>query len=245
MTRSFAAPGMPELPGEDTRCEGHANTHTMRIAESGRTDRSAPLTPLKKSREKISHGLRIGTQASPLRTTAPYGCSPPTGWVTALAGLLACGSLHTVRPSRFPSDHLWTIGSPLTVAGAATASTRKSVSVFPLASPARTGEPARWGNYPAYRENDQIARNVAVTVHSRRSCVAATNNCRQLAILGPASGRARDAGRPAASQPVTHTASCAERDCQYKTRLGRHRGIQAGCWQPALGLVLRLLHRLR
>ena len=31
--------------------------------------------------------------------------SPPTGWVTALAGLLAHGSSHTVRPSRFPSGH--------------------------------------------------------------------------------------------------------------------------------------------
>jgi hypothetical protein len=36
--------------------------------------RSAPLTPHEKSRErKFPRGLRIGSQASPLRTTAPYG----------------------------------------------------------------------------------------------------------------------------------------------------------------------------
>ena len=46
--------------------------------------------------------------------------SPSTGWVTALAGLLARGSLLScARPSRFPSGHV-DAGSPLTVAGAAT-----------------------------------------------------------------------------------------------------------------------------
>jgi len=46
--------------------------------------------------------------------------SPSTGWVTALAGLLARGSLPScVRPSRFPSGRM-DAGSPLTVAGAAT-----------------------------------------------------------------------------------------------------------------------------
>jgi len=29
--------------------------------------------------------------------------APPTGWVTVLAGLLACGSSPLVRPSQFPS----------------------------------------------------------------------------------------------------------------------------------------------
>ena len=51
----------------------------------------------------------------PLRMDAPS-----TGWVTALAGLLARGSSPScVRPSRFPSGHV-DAGSPLTVAGAAT-----------------------------------------------------------------------------------------------------------------------------
>ncbi len=47
--------------------------------------------------------------------------SPPTGWVTALAGLLACGSAPE-RPA-FPVSQWLTraTGSPLTVAGAATA----------------------------------------------------------------------------------------------------------------------------
>jgi hypothetical protein len=52
----------------------------------------------------------------PLRMDAPS-----TGWVTALAGLLARGSPLQVRPafpvSQWPS---WTRSSPLTVAGAAT-----------------------------------------------------------------------------------------------------------------------------
>jgi len=45
---------------------------------------------------------------------------PSTGWVTALAGLLARGSMPScVQPSRFPSGRM-DAGSPLTVAGAAT-----------------------------------------------------------------------------------------------------------------------------
>jgi len=46
--------------------------------------------------------------------------APSTGWVTALAGLLARGSSPScARPSRFPSGHT-DAGSPLSVAGAAT-----------------------------------------------------------------------------------------------------------------------------
>ena len=45
---------------------------------------------------------------------------PSTGWVTALAGLLARGSMPScARPSQFPSGRM-DAGSPLTVAGAAT-----------------------------------------------------------------------------------------------------------------------------
>src|SRR5262245_9867318 len=70
----------------------------------------------------------------PLRMDAPS-----TGWVTVLAGLLARGSppSWTAFPvSQWPS---WTLGSPLTVAGAATAffefvKLEFEVSVFPLSS---------------------------------------------------------------------------------------------------------------
>src|SRR5471030_1910308 len=73
---------------------------------------------------------------------------PSTGWVTALAGFLARGSLLScVRPSQFPSGRM-DAGSPLTVAGAATnrrtfKATECAVPVFPLSSPGLTGEPAR------------------------------------------------------------------------------------------------------
>src|SRR5690606_1005451 len=52
-----------------------------------------------KSCEKISHGPRIGL-TSPLRTPLRMD-SPPIGWVTALAGLLARGSPPLVQPSQF------------------------------------------------------------------------------------------------------------------------------------------------
>src|SRR5262245_17337143 len=52
----------------------------------------------------------------PLRVDAPS-----TGWVTALAGLLACGSLLTSGLPSFPVADV-DAGSPLTVAGAATVS---------------------------------------------------------------------------------------------------------------------------
>src|SRR5580704_12898039 len=73
---------------------------------------------------------------------------PSTGWVTALAGFLARGSLLScVRPSQFPSGRM-DAGSPLTVAGAATnrckfAIYECAVSVFPLSSPVLPEEPAR------------------------------------------------------------------------------------------------------
>src|SRR5215510_2445302 len=60
----------------------------------------------------------------PLRMDAPS-----TGWVTVLAGLLARGSLPfwSSLPS-FPVAMCWTLGSPLTVAGAATASFEFDIS---------------------------------------------------------------------------------------------------------------------
>ena len=73
---------------------------------------------------------------------------PSTGWVTALAGFLARGSLPScVRPSQFPSGRM-DAGSPLTVAGAATdrrefKNFEPAVSVFPLSSSERPEEPAR------------------------------------------------------------------------------------------------------
>src|ERR1019366_9305162 len=74
--------------------------------------------------------------------------SPSTGWVTALAGLLARGSLLSwERLSRFHSGRA-NEGSRLTVAGAAMdfcefAKNEPADSVFPLSSPELPGEPAR------------------------------------------------------------------------------------------------------
>ena len=87
------------------------------------------------------HGLAsvclVTAAKRPLRVDAPS-----TGWVTALAGLLACGSRLTSGLPSFPVAEL-DAGSPLTVAGAATVSGVSTSSVFPLSSPAFAGEPAR------------------------------------------------------------------------------------------------------
>jgi hypothetical protein len=94
----------------------------------------------------------------PLRMDAPS-----TGWVTALAGLLARGSSPScARPSRFPSGHM-DAGSPLTVAGAATdfhqiADCEPADSVFPLSSPESLGEPAH-GNVPSNPRTSQAPPN--------------------------------------------------------------------------------------
>ena len=119
---------MPEFRVMTPDAKGTRTCTPCDSAKLAKPVRSAPLTPLKKSREKshaaFASALKRHRCEQPLRMD-----SPPTGWVTALAGLLACGSLHTVRPSRFPSDTLWTISSPLTVAGAATASTEGRLRV--------------------------------------------------------------------------------------------------------------------
>src|SRR5262249_41319930 len=91
--------------------------------------------------DQFSHGLRIGT-LSPLRKTAPYG--RPAHRLGDCAGRSPGSRVSTCRPA-FPVSQ-WPIrptDSPLTVAGAATASTNVVATVFPLASPARAGEPAR------------------------------------------------------------------------------------------------------
>jgi hypothetical protein len=83
--------------------------------------------------------------------------APSTGWVTALAGLLARGSLPFVQPSRISdfAETQWLYadeGSPLTVAGAATeycdlTKYKDAATVFPLSSPERPGEPTRAGSF--------------------------------------------------------------------------------------------------
>src|SRR5262249_24448719 len=84
--------------------------------------------------------------ASPLRTAAPYG--PSAHRLGDSAGRSPGSRVSACRPA-FPVSQ-WltrTTGSPLTVAGAATASATGSFQwtgpVFPLASPALTEEPAR------------------------------------------------------------------------------------------------------
>lgn len=106
------------------------------------------------------HGLRTGIVVTAAKATLRMD-SPSTGWVTALAGLLACGSLRScVQPSQFPSGRP-DAGSPLTVAGAATdycdlEAPKAAASVFPLSSPERPGEPARL-NVPSNAETSQAA----------------------------------------------------------------------------------------
>ena len=39
----------------------------------------------------LSHGLRIGLNVTAAKDRSVW-YAPPTGWVTVLAGLLACGS---------------------------------------------------------------------------------------------------------------------------------------------------------
>src|SRR5450631_980117 len=96
--------------------------------------------------------------------------APSTGWVTALAGLLARGSLLScVRPSRFPSGHA-DAGSPLTVAGAATVFCKfvnyePQIPVFPLSSPELPGEPAQQ-NVPLNRRTSQAPPPSALARHA-------------------------------------------------------------------------------
>jgi hypothetical protein len=85
---------------------------------------------------RASHecGPRIGFEVTAAKVRSVWG-APPIGWVTVLAGLLARGFSPCIRPSQFPSGRNG-CGSPLTVAGAATAYAAcvGRRSVFPLAS---------------------------------------------------------------------------------------------------------------
>ena len=129
------------------RCEDTRDMHHSSGKSAGAT-RTLSLVV----RGLFPHGLRNRSRChrceQPLRVDAP-----PTGWVTALAGLLARGSLPCIRPSRFAGFPVlqWSSadeGSPLTVAGAATdycdiANYNNAATVFPLSPPARPGEPTR------------------------------------------------------------------------------------------------------
>ena len=106
--------------GDRTENEGARTAYAER-SESGKRRNPAvrPLNALALDRERHlarpSHRLLCHRCEQPLRVVPPT-----TGWVTALAGLLARGSLPG-RPA-FPVSQ-WltrTTGSPLTVAGAAT-----------------------------------------------------------------------------------------------------------------------------
>ena len=135
--------------GDRTETKAHERKRAER-SESGKRRNPAvgPLAAyaLDRGRRHLarpSHRLLCHRCEQPLRVVPPT-----TGWVTALAGLLARGSLPG-RPA-FPVSQ-WltrTTGSPLTVAGAATAycnvaNDNNAATVFPLSSPMRPGEPAR------------------------------------------------------------------------------------------------------
>jgi len=75
--------------------------------------------------------------------------APPTGWVTALAGLLARGSWAFVRPSQFPSGRVGRKPHRSQLRGQPRIGCKHAAAVFPLSSPVRTGEPARWNVHSA------------------------------------------------------------------------------------------------
>ncbi len=103
--------------------------------------------------------------------------APPTGWVTVLAGLLARGSLP-VRPA-FPVSQ-WltrTTGSPLTVAGAATASVcTQRTGPCSLLPPRREPGNQHMLSIPGWRGQVKImSRNESGRGRkSARCCIAAT-----------------------------------------------------------------------
>ena len=103
MRPSFAAPRKRRAPGEQgPRRRTHERgrrTIRRRIAggrKLGRT--SLMLESWEKHLARPSH--RYCVTAANSRSV---WYAPPTGWVTALAGLLACGSPPVVQPSQFPS----------------------------------------------------------------------------------------------------------------------------------------------
>ena len=100
----------------------------------------APFRSLE-SRGRTSHTAFASVVVSPLRK--PLRVELPAHRLGDCAGR-SPGSrvVPVVRPSQFPSGRNGR-SSPLTVAGSATAADLTRVSVFPLASPACTGEPAR------------------------------------------------------------------------------------------------------
>ena len=119
---------------------------------------------------RASHecGPRIGFEVTAAKVRSVWD-TPPIGWVTVLAGLLARGFSPCIRPSQFPSGRNG-CGSPLTVAGAATAYVAcvGRRSVFPLASSSlQPKEPARkkYSSRPgaSIRRNTQtdVARAIA------------------------------------------------------------------------------------
>ena len=75
-----------------TRCERHANTHTLSDGKNTIAAGQHRSRLMEKSQENNSHtafasALKRHRCEQPLRMD-----SPSTGWVTALAGLLAHGS---------------------------------------------------------------------------------------------------------------------------------------------------------
>ncbi len=120
--------------------------------------------------EKTSHTAFTTVARVTAARSRSVWYAPPTGWVTVLAGLLAHGSVPE-RPAFPVSQWLrWTTDSPLTVAGAATMTACYGRSVFPLASPARTGEPTPGHHFfcvlPRQGRENKERRRVADAPHS-------------------------------------------------------------------------------
>ena len=152
------------------------------------------------SREKHLARPRVG-HMSPLRTAAP--CGRPAHRLGDCAGRSPGLQVITSRPA-FPVSQwlMRTKGSPLTVAGAATVTAQRveqdnmssrTISnrlVFPLASPARPGEPARGQHSAIGRKGQDWATRTRPDrrVNSAACCSAATEYDRRPWHSVPACG---------------------------------------------------------
>jgi hypothetical protein len=202
----------------------------------------------------ISHGPASVTChrcEQPLRVDAP-----PTGWVTVLAGLLACGSSPLVRPSQFPSGRCGRKARRSQLRGQPrlrrddVEMTKPSRPVFPLASPVQPGEPARGQHSAVVRRGQEFcsAKGVGWARKTAGCCSVATEYdgrpWHSVPACGPWGHRT-----PAA---VTHAgyAYCQLRDTQLtvQSRCGhgpRGKGARALHGHPCLGgfaLTGRHLH---
>ena len=149
-------------------------------------------------------------------------CSPPTGWVTVLAGLLARGSVRVVRPSQFPSGQTWTNARRLQLRGQPRFHLHRTddpCSLLPPRCNPRNQHAATIHRADAKRQ-DSINAGMLM---QRRCCAAATTKRRRCGEFRPACGPRERRRKPAAAAGAGY-AYCQLRDTitvsTYKTRPG-------------------------